>query len=80
MLLQEIMGCVMESLRRARITMDAGPSTVLVTTFVLEGWSSKLNPHIRILDTICDVLPQTWVERIPRTVDRIVGDGSLDLG
>ena len=76
---QEIMGGVMESLRRARITMDAGPSTVLITTFVLEGWSSKLNPDIRILDAICDILPQTWTERIPRTVDRVVADGSLEL-
>ena len=59
--------------------MDAGPSTVLITTFVLEGWSTKLNPDIRVMETICDILPQSWHDKIPRTVDKLVADGTLEL-
>lgn len=36
----------------------ATPPLPQITTMVLEGWSSKLNPDIRIVDTLRDILPQ----------------------
>ena len=34
------------------------PAPPQITTLVLEGWSTKLNPDIRIMDTLRDILPQ----------------------
>ena len=39
--------------------------------------SSKLNPDIKILDALRDLLPMRWHERIIRTVDRLMaGDNA----
>jgi aarF domain-containing kinase len=43
----------------------------------LEGWSSKLNPDMRILDSLRDMLASDWSERIGRTVDNMMGAGAL---
>ena len=47
-------------------------STVVVTTLVLEGWSTKLNPDIKILEALKSLLPMPFVERMSISVDRLV--------
>ena len=39
---------------------------------VLEGWSSKLNPDIKIMDALRDMLPLEWRDRVLVTVDRFM--------
>lgn len=39
-------------------------STVVVTTLVLEGWSTKLNPNIKILDALKHLLPRPFSEHL----------------
>lgn len=36
------------------------------------GWSTKLNPDIRIMETLKEMLPMDWRERMSRTVDKLV--------
>lgn len=51
---------------------------MVVTSLVLEGWSSKLDPDVRILDTMRDMLgTDNWAERLGGVVDRVVGSGQL---
>lgn len=59
------------------MTLKSTVSTVVVTTLVLEGWSSKLNPEMRILDHMRDMLLVDWGDRISRTVDKIMRSGTL---
>lgn len=47
-----------------------------ITTMVLEGWSTKLNPDIRIMETLRDILPQVG-SHPEHLVQR---DGHLDTG
>jgi aarF domain-containing kinase len=44
---------------------------------VLEGWSSKLDPSLRIMDTLKEMLPMDWADRMSRTVDRFVTHGTF---
>lgn len=46
---------------------------------VLEGWSTKLNPDIRIMDTLRDILPQAWGVRLGKAIDRTFSADSLQL-
>jgi len=39
-------------------------STVVVTTLVLEGWSTKLNPDIKILEALKQMLPRAFTEHL----------------
>ena len=55
------------------------PSPLQITTMVLEGWSTKLNPDIRVMDTLKDILPQNWGIRIGKTIDRCCSSGALAL-
>uniref|UniRef100_A0A7S0RBD2 ABC1 atypical kinase-like domain-containing protein n=1 Tax=Chlamydomonas leiostraca TaxID=1034604 RepID=A0A7S0RBD2_9CHLO len=68
---------VIETLRQHQVTLKSTVSTVVVTTLVLEGWSSKLNPDMRILDHMRDMLLVDWGDRISRTVDKIMRSGTL---
>ena len=36
------------------------------------GWSTKLNPDIRIMETLREMVPMDWRERMSRTVDKLV--------
>lgn len=54
-------------------------STVVITTMVLEGWSTKLNPEIRIMEALKDILPSAWGERLGKAVDRVCSSGTLAL-
>ena len=57
----------------------AHPAPLQITTMVLEGWSTKLNPDIRVMDTLKDILPQNWGIRIGKTIDRCCSSGNLAL-
>jgi aarF domain-containing kinase len=46
---------------------------------VLEGWSTKLNPDIRIMETLRDLLPQNWGVRVSKNLDRRFSCDSLAL-
>jgi aarF domain-containing kinase len=69
---QAVVAEVLEVMRRHRITMDGAASTVLLTVLALEGWATKLDPDIRILDTICELIPRPWKHRILAVVDRLM--------
>lgn len=62
-----------ETLRRHQVTLKSTVSTIVVTTLVLEGWSSKLDPDLHILDTMREMLSgdDAILERLGRVVDRI---------
>lgn len=68
---------MIETIRQHHVMLRGCVSTVVVTTLVLEGWSSKLHPDIRILDTIKDMLAADWSDRISLSVDKIMSSGSL---
>lgn len=76
----EIIADMMEKIRVHQVNLKGVVSTVVVTTMVLEGWSSKLNPDIKIMDALKDILPMSWNERIARTVDKqVMSDAILGL-
>lgn len=72
---QEVVSNMMDAVREHGVQIPGVVSTVVITTMVLEGWSSKLNPDIRILESLRDMLPSAWEERI----DQILGDRALAL-
>lgn len=73
----DVLRDMIETLREHHVTLKSAVSTVVVTTLVLEGWSSKLNPDLRIVDTLKDLLATDWTDRMSRTVDKIMHTGSL---
>ena len=68
----EIIAEMMEMIRLHQVNLKGVVSTVVVTTLVLEGWSTKLNPDIKIMDALKDILPMSFNERITRTVDKLM--------
>lgn len=62
------------------MTLKSTVSTVVVTTLVLEGWSSRLHPDLSIMDTLKDVLATDWRQRISKAVDKIMNmDSTQEL-
>ncbi len=60
--------------RLPQVTLKSTVSTVVVTTLVLEGWSSRLNPDLHIMDTLRDMLAAgEWRSRISAAVDKVMG-------
>lgn len=76
---QEVIAQMMDSVREHGVQIPGAVSTVVITTMVLEGWSSKLNPDIRILDSLRDVLPKAWDERMKQAIDKVIGNHVLAL-
>lgn len=73
----DVLRDMIEELRRHQVTLKSTVSTVVVTTLVLEGWSSRLHPDLSIMDTLKEVLATDWRARMSRTVDRIMaGDAA----
>lgn len=68
----EVIGEVMERVRRHNVALRGSVSTIVVTTMVLEGWSTKLNPDIKIMESLREMLPMKWSERISQTADRVI--------
>ena len=52
-------------------------STVVVTTLVLEGWSTKLNPNIRILDTLKRTLPRAYAEHLRMSAEVLFNESGV---
>lgn len=75
----EVFGELMDAIRRHHVHMEGSVSTVVVTALVLEGWSSKLDPDLKIMDTLREMLPQDWTGRVSRIVDRIVDRWSASV-
>ena len=58
--------------RQHQVDLKGVVSTIAVTTMVLEGWSSKLNPDIKIMAALRDNLPLAWRDRIAVAVDKFM--------
>ena len=71
-ILQALIDWVSAQVRRHQVNLKGIVSTVVVTTMVLEGWSSKLNPDIKIMGALRDLLPMGWRDRISLTVDKFM--------
>ena len=54
--------------------MDAAAIAVLITTLALEGWATKLDPDIRILESISEMIPRPVAHRIRTVVDLVYAD------
>eukprot|EP00201_Polytomella_parva_P013490 CAMPEP_0175061018 /NCGR_PEP_ID=MMETSP0052_2-20121109/13355_1 /TAXON_ID=51329 ORGANISM="Polytomella parva, Strain SAG 63-3" /NCGR_SAMPLE_ID=MMETSP0052_2 /ASSEMBLY_ACC=CAM_ASM_000194 /LENGTH=425 /DNA_ID=CAMNT_0016326833 /DNA_START=703 /DNA_END=1980 /DNA_ORIENTATION=- len=63
---QTVMKNMIEAMRQHQVTLRSAVSTVVVTTLVLEGWSSKLDPEIRIINTLRDLLSPEVSEKLMR--------------
>lgn len=76
---QEVFHDMIDCLRQHHVTLKSTVSTVVVTTLVLEGWSSKLKPDLHILDRIRDLLSShDWVERVKGSMRKLVPEDELD--
>ncbi|GAX75374.1 hypothetical protein CEUSTIGMA_g2818.t1 [Chlamydomonas eustigma] len=62
---------MIETLRQHQVTLKSTVSTIVVTTLVLEGWSSKLDPDLHILDTMRDMIGMDLKERLGLTFEKI---------
>ena len=60
-----------------QVNLKGVVSTVVVTTLVLEGWSSKLNPDIKIIDKLQELLPLSWSERAQKFISEFGSDREL---
>ena len=58
----------------AQVALKGVVSTVVVTTLVLEGWSSKLNPDIKIMDKLQELLPLSYGERVSKFISEFGSD------
>lgn len=67
---QEVIGNMMDTIREHNIQIPGVVSNVIISTVVLEGWSSKLNPDIRILESLKEFLPAAWEERMKKLVEK----------
>ncbi|KAK9817109.1 hypothetical protein WJX72_009682 [[Myrmecia] bisecta] len=65
----EIIGDMMEKIRQHQVSLKGVVSTVVVTTMVLEGWSTKLNPDIKIMNALKEILPMSWKDYILREME-----------
>lgn len=71
----EVIADILERVRRHQVDIKGIISTVVVTTLVLEGWSTKLNPDIRILETL-KVTPGTAVPKVYELIYLLSCEGS----
>lgn len=53
-LIQEMLSTV----RQHEVTLKGSVCTLMATTLVLEGWSTKLNPDICIMERLKESLPK----------------------
>ncbi|KAI3430417.1 hypothetical protein D9Q98_005012 [Chlorella vulgaris] len=75
----DVISSMMDMIRKHQVHLKGIVSTVVITTMVLEGWSTKLNPDIRIMETLRDLLPQNWGVRVSKNLDRRFSCDSLAL-
>lgn len=60
-----------------QVNLKGVVSTVVVTTLVLEGWSTKLNPNIRILDTLKRTLPRPYAEHLRMSAEVLFNESGI---
>lgn len=70
--IQDILGHV----RTHQVNLKSSVSTLVATTLVLEGWSTRLNPDIVILEQIGQALPN-GSDRMMSTIEKIASMGSI---
>ena len=75
---QEIIGDMMDTIREHNIQIPGVVSNVIISTVVLEGWSSKLDPSIRILESLKQFLPDSVEERLRAVIERGHGGFSTE--
>ena len=75
---QEIIGDMMDTIREHNIQIPGVVSNVIISTVVLEGWSSKLDPSIRILESLKQFLPESVEERLRKVIERGHGGFSTE--
>jgi len=68
----EVFNKVLASVREHGVSIRADVSSVVASALVLEGWSSALDPDIRILERVKSALPLTLRERVERWGDQMV--------
>ena len=66
-------------MRKHGVHLRGVVTTVIMTSFVLEGWSSKLDPDIRILDAVRALLPEGRRLRMGETADRLMRRHALAM-
>jgi aarF domain-containing kinase len=69
---QQVIGWIMDTIRKHQVHLKGVVSTVVFSSMVLEGWSTKLNPDIRIVETLKEILPSEWKTRAEAAVDKVV--------
>mmetsp|Transcript_6059 Transcript_6059/g.16885 ORF Transcript_6059/g.16885 Transcript_6059/m.16885 type:complete len:114 (+) Transcript_6059:64-405(+) len=74
---QQVIADMLEAIRQYGVSLRGTVSTLMVTTMILEGWSTKLHPDIRIMDSVRDLLPGDWKQRLSRAVDTVMSAGEL---
>ncbi|KAK9836261.1 hypothetical protein WJX81_000321 [Elliptochloris bilobata] len=73
----EAMSAVLELVRRHQVSMPGHICAVVVTTLVLEGWSSKLDPTHSVMDQVSAIVaPGTagWAQRLSMAIDAVMLD------
>ena len=68
----EVFNRVLSAVREHGVSIHADVSSVVASALVLEGWSSALDPDIRILERVKAALPLTLRERVERWGDQMV--------
>jgi aarF domain-containing kinase len=76
---QEVMASMMEAVRQHGVHLRGAVTTVIVTSMVLEGWSTKLDPDLRILEMVRGLLPAARRERVGRTAERLATGHALAM-
>lgn len=71
---QQVIGWMMDTIRKHQVHLKGVVSTVVFSSMVLEGWSTKLNPDIRIVETLKEILPSEWKTRAEAAVDKVVNN------
>lgn len=73
----EVIQDMLGKVRMHQVNLKGSVSTLVATTLVLEGWSTKLNPNISIIDQISEALPRGSDGQMVSTLEKIVTMGSV---
>lgn len=78
------MNTVLDSVRKYEVNIQGNILSVVVTTLVLEGWATKLDPDVSIIATIKQTLafkdPVHWVKKsLQRTADMLLSPTYREL-
>ncbi|CAL8470433.1 g9975 [Coccomyxa elongata] len=70
----DAMSAVLELVRRHKVNMPGHICAVVVTTLVLEGWSSQLDPRHSVLEQVESIVSPktTWSQRLGDAVDAVM--------